>query len=203
MWQPPNYISYPSSDKNPCSKAPGNWNVLSFPWKLTTILDPSIPMPKALCFTIVPAWTPLVSIFITGFFWTSAVGVGGTYDGRYVPPVAGLVFPAIGVRFAPIDDCLNIRIKASESLNTHQGIHCLFTCQCIVININKQRTLPAFRKKCRGCYNHSNIQNFYRIHLPHCASIIGQHRQEINKLTNFPPVHNNYTWRRCSYKRPS
>ena len=85
---------YSSSERKPCSKAPGNgnflefWNCLSCPWKQTTIREPSnpvtLPKPKALCLTSVPAWTVLIlnSAFFTDFLDVGASGVGGTNAGR-------------------------------------------------------------------------------------------------------------------------
>lgn len=59
-----------SNAKKPCSNAPGNWNLLSIPLKVTTIRPPSMPLtcpiPNALCLTIVPAFTPEVSTFTVG-----------------------------------------------------------------------------------------------------------------------------------------
>ena len=82
--RPPFFVKiiYSSSFKNPCSKAPGNWNILSMPLKVTTIRPPSMPFTwpelKALWVTMVPAWILEVSRVVLGL---TVVGVTDGFGG--------------------------------------------------------------------------------------------------------------------------
>ena len=82
----------------------------------------------------------------------------------------------------------DIGVQATESLNTHEGIHRLFTCKQtgkrIVVNIDEQCALPAFCKERGGGTSHSDIENFSGIDLSHGTAVIRQHGQEIDEFSD-------------------
>ena len=88
-----------------------------------------------------------------------------------------------------IDDSSDVLIEIAETLYIHQRLHCFGvieqTLQCVIIHIDQQCRLPSLGKQRsrRTCQRY--IEHILRIDLLHAAAIICQHRQELDKLTDF------------------
>ena len=81
---------------------------------------------------------------------------------------------------------MNILIQTAEALDAHERVHGLFVRHEArergIIHVHQQSTLPAAGQQCCRCAGHGIVQNLGGVYLTHSTAVIGNDRQEVDKL---------------------